>query len=159
MIASRREKINCINNLQAAGFVVEAAPLVLWQGGIELTAHRKSDNAGFLLSIYDIRLVAQYGPDVLWPQQPGSQGLNRRYIDAAIAAEVQAVAGAPEGMRNDTLMRATYNLATLIPKITEEEVRYEMRLAASICGLPDKEAASVIERMIARGKDSPREGR
>ena len=68
------------------------------------------------------------------------------------------MSSAPVGTRNNTLNRAAFSLGQLIGgrEITFTDVFDGLSNAAAACGLPEKEAASVIERAVRDGADHPR---
>ena len=78
------------------------------------------------------------------------------YLSAALAREIEAVSMAVEGTRNDTLNRAAYSLAGLIPHLPENRIVEALMKAATVCGLDQIEARSCISGAIRRGKQSPR---
>lgn len=78
------------------------------------------------------------------------------YLAAALSREIATVSTAIEGCRNDTLNRATYSLAGLIPHLPEQQIIDAMTKAAQACGLDEVEARSCIAGAIRRGKQSPR---
>lgn len=82
-----------------------------------------------------------------------------RYWAAALTAELDAVAGAPEGSRNDTLNRAAYNLGTLVNAAGADpnDVADQLATAARGIGLDDHEAAATIRSGLTAGMDQPRD--
>lgn len=88
---------------------------------------------------------------------PGAARLAKWAI-AAVKLECQAVASAPEGTRNDRLNEAAFNLGQLIPggHLREDDVRDELRHAASMAGLGDAEADATIASGVSKGMASPR---
>ena len=78
-----------------------------------------------------------------------------RYARAALAKEVDAVANAAEGCRNDTLNRAAYNLGQLVGahRLDEADVVDELVRASA---LPVEEAKKTIASGLAAGKQNPR---
>ena len=80
-----------------------------------------------------------------------------RYAEAALAAEVDRVAGAPVGTRNDTLNRAAFGLGRLVGAgfIDAAEVRRELAAAAWRCGLGRAEASRTIRSGLIAGARSP----
>lgn len=81
-----------------------------------------------------------------------------RYWSKALTAELDAVAAAPEGTRNDTLNRAAFNLGTLIVAagIDPNEVRDQLATVARGIGLDDLEADGTIRSGLTAGMDQPR---
>ncbi|WP_344391586.1 bifunctional DNA primase/polymerase [Dietzia cercidiphylli] len=82
-----------------------------------------------------------------------------RYWAAALTAELDAVAGAPEGSRNDTLNRAAYNLGTLVVAVGADpnDVADQLATAARGIGLDDHEAQATIRSGLTAGMESPRD--
>lgn len=93
----------------------------------------------------------------LWRLRAGG-GNDRPYFDAAIRAEAARVRMASKGQRNTTLNDASFRLGTLTGTypILRQQCESELLLAASVCGLPDDEAQSVIKRALAAGMEHPR---
>ncbi|HPE35686.1 MAG TPA: AAA family ATPase, partial [Spirochaetales bacterium] len=80
-----------------------------------------------------------------------------RYLDRALADEVVAVAGAPEGQRNDTLNRAAFNLGQLINAgLPRNVAEHELTQAARRAGLSEDETRSTIASGLDAGNDNPR---
>ncbi|MDZ4234793.1 MAG: bifunctional DNA primase/polymerase, partial [Dietzia sp.] len=81
-----------------------------------------------------------------------------RYWSKALTAELEAVAGAPEGARNDTLNTAAFNLGTLIVAagVDPNGVRDQLAEVARGIGLDDHEADATIRSGLTAGMDSPR---
>lgn len=81
------------------------------------------------------------------------------YWDAALTAELDAVACAPEGSRNDTLNTAAFNLGTLTiaAGIDPNEVADQLTTVARGIGLDDWEADATIRSGLTAGLDQPRE--
>ncbi|MGA5467595.1 bifunctional DNA primase/polymerase [Streptomyces arboris] len=90
---------------------------------------------------------------LLTPRQP-SRGLTvtpapvraSRYAAAALTAETAAVAGAGEGVRNWTLVRAARALGRFIPSgdLSRSEVEEALNSAGLRAGLPERECRAVI---------------
>lgn len=81
-----------------------------------------------------------------------------RYIDSAISLECNAVSGAPEGTRNDTLNKAAFALGQLVSggHVNAERVRVALRDAAEVAGLQPSEIMHTISSGLEASKDSPR---
>jgi hypothetical protein len=86
---------------------------------------------------------------------PG-QGRDRHYALAALQAEHDAVAGAPEGSRNQMLNKAAFALGQLVGALERAEVEDALSAAAATCGLPEGEAAATIRSGIEAGVREPR---
>ncbi len=80
------------------------------------------------------------------------------YAKAALADEVQRVATAPEGTRNDTLNRAAFSLAGLIASglVDADEVASALLAAAARAGLGGTEAARTLASGFRAGLAAPR---
>jgi hypothetical protein len=80
------------------------------------------------------------------------------YGQKALEEETRAVAGAPEGTRNDRLNIAAYSLGQLIAgsELDEWDARNALTDAARACGLSVKEAEQTIKSGINGGLGSPR---
>lgn len=94
------------------------------------------------------------------PRDPYTrERIPERYIEAAVAAEVRAVASAPEGTRNDTLNRAAFALGQLVAAggLPEGAARAELRAAALHAGLDPRETDLTIASGLAGGGQYPRQ--
>lgn len=81
-----------------------------------------------------------------------------RYLTRALDAEVQAVANAAEGQRNNALNLASFKIGQLLPHGLDDDTARSALLDAAIrAGLPEDEAADTIERALDAGAASPRE--
>ena len=82
------------------------------------------------------------------------------YVASAINGEVETVAGAIEGTRNDTLNRAGWNLGTLVGAgLLDREHAYRVLAeAAAVAGLSDREIGQTLGRALDDGSTCPREG-
>lgn len=101
-------------------------------------------------------------------QPPPSNGLGTvspidpirgsRYAQAALAREIETVAIARQGTRNDTLNRAGFNLAQLVAAghIEEAYVRGGLTYAAKAAGLEDGEIANTLASSLGAGIKLPR---
>jgi len=84
------------------------------------------------------------------------------YAEAALRKELEAVARAPEGTRNDTLNRAAFNLGQLVAGGCLERARVEAELftAAEDCDLVrddgEKAARDTIRSGLEDGRQQPR---
>jgi hypothetical protein len=81
-----------------------------------------------------------------------------RYAAAALAGEVDRVASAVEGQRNDTLNRAAFRLGQLVAAelLPEHEVVRELTSAALIAGLDATETTRTIRSGLTAGLRQPR---
>jgi hypothetical protein len=75
-----------------------------------------------------------------------------------LGEEAASVRGAPEGARNDTLNRATWNVATLAwaGELSMETVAVQMLGAAADAGLGEHEAGQTVASAIRSAKAQPR---
>ena len=91
------------------------------------------------------------------PAQP-SPALSTRYAMTALHREVHAVRTAADGMRNDTLNRAAFNLGQLVGggALSEGEVVEQLTAAAKIAGLQDRETNATIRSGLTAGIKEPR---
>jgi hypothetical protein len=82
----------------------------------------------------------------------------RGYGYAALVAECERVRTAPEGCRNDTLNRASFNLGQLVGAglLDLRGVAVALWDAAAACGLPESEAERTIESGLNAGMANPR---
>jgi hypothetical protein len=82
----------------------------------------------------------------------------RRYFDAAVARELEQVARARPGTRNDTLNRAAFRLGQLAGAGlgTLDELAKQLRDAALRSGLPESEADATIASGLSAGARQPR---
>jgi putative DNA primase/helicase len=87
----------------------------------------------------------------------GAPGVDR-YCEAALQAEVAAVASEPQGGRNHRLNRAAFSLGQLIGGgvLQRDSVQDELLHAAVRAGLPEHEARTTIRSGIESGLKDPR---
>ncbi len=80
------------------------------------------------------------------------------YARAALRAERDRVASAPEGVRNATLNTAAFNLAQLVAAglLDADEAVAALLAAAASCGLPEAEARRTVASGFRGGLASPR---
>ena len=80
------------------------------------------------------------------------------YAAAALEAECQAVAKAPNGTRNHRLNEAAFSLGQLVGagKIDAHAVTVSLLAAASSAGLTGAESARTLESGLAAGLRAPR---
>lgn len=88
----------------------------------------------------------------------GVAGDHERYVSAALAAEIGAIATAPAGRRNDTLNRAAYNLGQIVGAglLARDQVEQLLRGAAGLTGLKTREIEATIKSGIEAGMKKPR---
>lgn len=94
------------------------------------------------------------------PASPNTSGgrsdeRERAYIEAAIQEEVDGVASAGPGTRNDTLNCAAFNLAT-IPVLTDAEIASALRPVALGIGLTSQEVEKTLRSAIRGGRKNLR---
>ncbi|MCL4225568.1 MAG: bifunctional DNA primase/polymerase [Myxococcales bacterium] len=84
--------------------------------------------------------------------------LGTDYGMAALTAEVDAIGGAPEGNRNETLNRAAYNLGQLVAarELDADLVRQHLTVAGLKVGLTSAEVTATIKSGMTAGAASPR---
>lgn len=102
------------------------------------------------------RLVALSAPRPPVTRHRGSRTTG--YIDAAVQAAVTAVAGAPEGERNNALNREAYSLGGLVATgaLDEQLVTDALTDAARAAGLGLAEAERTITSGLRAGRAAPR---
>lgn len=85
-------------------------------------------------------------------------GINKRrgpaYVEAAVRTETETVANAPEGARNDALVRAAFSLGTLGREVLSEQEAEAALLPATT--LPEMEARATIRSGYTAGTKHPR---
>lgn len=81
-----------------------------------------------------------------------------RYASAALRAEADAVALAPDRERNDTLNRAAFNLGQLVgaDALDHEVTRGTLEAAAEAAGLGQRETLASIASGLRAGMERPR---
>jgi len=81
-----------------------------------------------------------------------------KYAQAALEAELDRIRTAAEGIRNDTLNIAAFNLGQLIAggDLDKDHVTAELTRAAFICGLAQPEIARTIASGFTSSSDKPR---
>lgn len=92
------------------------------------------------------------GPREQWGDQEDREA---RYLQAALEAELHAVAHAPEGTRNYQLNRSAWSLARFVVdgRLTEGAVRTALAAAATHAGLGSKEIERTLDSAFGkRGK-------
>jgi hypothetical protein len=90
--------------------------------------------------------------------EPGESVASASYAEVALAEEVERVASAPEGTRNDTLNRAAFALGQLVAvgALDENEVFDALFDAALDAGLGKGETARTIDSGLTAGMANPR---
>lgn len=91
-------------------------------------------------------------------REPGESVMSASYAEVALAEEVERVASAPEGTRNDTLNRAAFALGQLVAvgALDENEVWDALFDAALDAGLSKGETARTIDSGLTAGMANPR---
>ncbi len=79
------------------------------------------------------------------------KGDMRKYEKAALISEVDAVLTAPDGTRNDTLHKASFNLST-IASLNEGIIRAKLTMAGIQVGLSEGEILATLNSGIASGR-------
>jgi hypothetical protein len=84
---------------------------------------------------------------------------DRARAERLLQAHHDTVASAGEGTRHETLKKAAYTLGGYVAGgyLESYEVEDVLQAAASVCGLPDAEAADVIRWGLAKGAEKPLE--
>lgn len=110
-------------------------------------------------------LVAPPPPTPSWPPGGPGGGLGgvpvahpRAYARGALARAVEAVRGAPEGARNDTLNREAHALSRYVTGgwLARADVEAELQLAAEAAGLrPDEARKTIASALGAARADLP----
>jgi putative DNA primase/helicase len=109
-------------------------------------------------------LVARYAPPrTERPVRAGEETIGSsdrlsRYAEAALQGEVDTVALATEGTRNDTLNTAAFNLGQLVSAglLSEADVFEALDAAAARAGLPAGESERTIRSGMRAGMGKPR---
>lgn len=164
---SRQHIAEAVAVLAENGYEVSAPPLPMLQRGILLTAYNLASGDGYLLAAAEVRLLAFYGdmrilaPDCAAGQarwQHPDVNRERAYVEAALARAVAEVAAAPEGNRNNLLVRAAFALGGLEHLgLDRERTVFELAQAAVAAGLHLSEAEATARGGFARGAEQPRE--
>lgn len=101
----------------------------------------------------------QYATSMLQQQRTIEEDQRRQhYVMAALNAELDRVKNAPEGMRNDTLNRATFAIARYIDsgRLDYEEVANAFIDAAMSNGLSRGEAIGTVTSALKAGIENPK---
>ncbi len=108
-----------------------------------------------------VRLLLQPDPE---PERrptaetsPSANGASR-WAEKALADELAALAGTPEGQRNDRLNRAAFNLGQIAAggELDRRRVEVALESAALGIGLSERETAATIRSGIEAGLQEPR---
>lgn len=86
-------------------------------------------------------------------------GRKDKYTEAALRKAIDAIAGAPEGARNNVLNKEAFSLAGLVAsgELDEGRVREALLDAADVAGLKPAEARKTIESGLRQGSKKPRQ--
>lgn len=97
------------------------------------------------------------------PKPPRTQrtivgGSTPRWAEAALTYESRDVRNAAEGVRNDRLNLAAYNLGQIVGDghLQASRVEYVLLIAAKAAGLGEREALATIASGLKAGQSSPR---
>lgn len=93
-------------------------------------------------------------------QASGTSGVaTSAYVRGALRHEMDNVASAPEGTRNETLNRSAFNLGTLVGagQLTRSEAEARLVTASAACGLPRDEAERTVASGLEAGARHPRQ--
>ena len=139
------------------GYVI--APPSLHADGRRYRWHNRHQPAGLPEWVAELlstkRAVAA---PALPPLPPARRDRRRRYLAAAVRAELAAVADAQSGTRNDTLNRSAFRLAQLAADdaSTLDELEHQLLSAALTTGLSEPEARATIASGLSAGQQHPR---
>ena len=88
-----------------------------------------------------------------------SHGAASAWAGAALASELNRVAGAPEGQRNHTLNRAAFALGQIVGAghLDHDEVADLLARAGQCAGLGPREVAATVASGLAAGQRCPRQ--
>jgi len=78
------------------------------------------------------------------------------YVQAALDGETKRVRHATEGTRNNTLVRAAFNLGQLVDSLDSDLAEEQLLDAALIAGLTEDEATITIRSGMVNGQEHPR---
>ncbi len=115
-----------------------------------------ADAPGWLLDLIDPPKKAQEAP----AGRAGAKiDADHPYVRAAVDRALEAVSGAGEGTRNDTLNREAFGLAGLVAvgALGDHAVAVALETAAVAAGLSVVEARATIRSGMGKGRLSPRE--
>ena len=93
------------------------------------------------------------------PRPAGNGGRYSPYAQAALDDELDKLARAPEGTRNDSLNAAAYSLGQLVGAdlLDRADVESQLEAIALAIGLGDREAAATIRSGLDAGQKTPRQ--
>lgn len=116
-----------------------------------------------LLAAYDLVTVAERAPSKTArdeaPKPTTQGGRYSPYAQAALDDELDKLARAPEGTRNDSLNAAAYSLGQLVGAdfLDRADVESQLEATALAIGLGDREAAATIRSGLDAGQKTPRQ--
>ncbi|MCC5954174.1 MAG: bifunctional DNA primase/polymerase [Acidimicrobiia bacterium] len=146
-------------DVRAEGGYIVAAPSVRPDGGYIVDRHTEAipfpDALADYLEAKANQPVRRRRPTAVQPLRRPRRG----YGAAALADEVQRVATAPVGTRNDALNRAAFNLGQLVAGGVLEATDTANALldAATACGLGEDEASRTVLSAFTASADQPRQ--
>ncbi|MEY9932574.1 N12 class adenine-specific DNA methylase [Catenulispora sp. GP43] len=102
--------------------------------------------------------IAEPAPAPALPRAPITDRRRSAYANTALNRSADAVATAPEGVRNDTLNREAFRMGRLVGGgvLQRDDVESELGRAAHHAGLPTGEAANTIASGLSAGTSRPR---
>jgi len=83
-------------------------------------------------------------------------GGGNNYAQVALTGELDRLAQARQGERNNTLCRCAFSLGQLLTDLDRAVVEHELLAGALAVGLPEQEAWATIESGLAAGEANPR---
>jgi hypothetical protein len=136
----------------AGGYVVAAGSVVDGKSyDVLVHAHPTARPPGWLATLLT---NAQERPVATPTSAPVTLRQPDRYVEAAVLAEIAAVAGAWEGARNNQLNKSAYALARFVAsgQLDHDVAAHALRAAAMQAGLTSVEAVNTIRSAFnARG--------
>lgn len=97
-------------------------------------------------------------PSAPQPTTPRANGTGTRYAEAALERELDSLARAPQGERNERLNKSSYSLGQLAAggALDEREVIDKLTMVARAIGLDERETALTIRSGMTAGAKTPR---
>ena len=135
-------------DVRGKGGIVITPPSVIRKDSVEYHycsyEHERVDAPPLLLDL----LRPKPRPE---PKPFSYNGDIRKYEKAALESEVNKILQAGDGERNDTLVRAAFNLAT-ISSMNEGIIRAKLTIAGMDVGLPESEILNTLNSGIVSGR-------
>jgi len=165
LVAKNRAKLRPGLDVRTVGGYVVAPPSIHptgvvygWVSGLALGEVDLAPAPEWLLAL--LRERTEPKPTLTpKPRGRGPSAVLPPYVLAAVDAEVERVANAPEGERNDTLNTAAFALGQFVATgvLPRDDAVRGLEVAARQCGLPDDEAHRTIASGLAAGEREPRD--